>query len=538
MWLLIGTGKLVSLVDSGHKRKKATMEETNGGTPQPLKKVMLFCDGTWCGQLTRTTTNVKILADAMAGRNTVVTGVPFENGRIVGCYFDGEGVQGGFADYILDGSLGGKIKEDCLNGYKFIMDEFEKSNGKCEAWLIGLSRGSYTVRCVGGMINNCGLISRQVITDHFAALGHGPPSDKDMDDVIGSAYAYYRDRSDKYTPTSTYMMKWKEHHSRKAERPPVKFMGLFETVGALGIPSLNPGSGVDYYGELNFYGKAEEGVSAVSGEVERVYQALAVHDRCSVFNPCHVKRDKLNGDFVYNKEPYNLDIDYKTEELWFPGAHYDLGRQKFMFYKSPSVLPPDPLGMIIRFQWMNLITEIASNLVQRGVSFGSTRVLRIPDIHPNYEYSNAVLNWMIGKMAETDAVEFGSLHEVMNKDVVTHPKQDSLWERLFNWVTLKPVPLKNDAYDHLVDNAYLGFDLVPFAHRFLVGLLDRYILMDRRILDPPPPAEPGQPPAPPVRFHRPEILLKADPRSYRSRSYDSYKLELESQNRDVLLVDE
>ena len=490
---------------------------------QKLKKVMVFCDGTWCGQLTGTETNVKILADAIAGER-VKTRVRFESQEreIVGCYFDGEGVQGDFSDYLLDGALGGKIREDCLEAYKFIIKEFEANNGRCEAWLIGLSRGSYTVRCIGGMINNCGLISRNVITESLGRY----PSEEDMEEIIQRAYHYYRDRSDTYIPNSDYMKQWKENHSRKTKRPPVKFMGLFETVGSLGIPSLNPGMGVDYYGELNFYGplnssgKQDEGASAVSGEVERVYQALAVHDRLTVFMPCHVKRDKLNEDFFYNRD-LHLNIAYETEELWFPGAHYDIGRQHFMFYKSPPLLPDLQSTKIT-----TLPSEILKRLTERGITFCLTRLLRIPEIYPNYRYSDNVLFWMIGKMATTDCGAFGTLREVVEQGgFVTRTRQESLTETLFNWLTLKPAPLHSDAYDHLVDKTYLTIGLVPFAHRFLVSMFNRYLLMDRTIVDPPPAIPPAVPP-PPVKFYGPDQYLEAST-NYRSRSWNSWFLERE-----------
>lgn len=510
--------------DDGSHRKAIIGEEAHGMAThhQNLNKVMVFCDGTWCGQLTGTETNVKILADTIAGKS-VNSQEPFVSRRnegIVGCYYDGEGVEGGFSDYLLDGALGGKIKQDCLLAYKFLMDEFEKTDGQCEAWLIGLSRGSYTVRCVAGMINNCGLISRKVIAKRLGH-GHGQPTDSEIDDIVQRAYVYYRDRTLIYTPDTEYMKQWKRDHSRVTLRPPVKFMGLFETVGALGIPLLSPGTGVDYYGSLNFYGKADEGASAVSGEVERVYQALAVHDRLTAFSPCHVKRDKLDKEFSYNKERH-LDITYVTKELWFPGAHYDIGRQKFMFYKSPALFTTD----LKRMKLGALVTELSKRLVERGISLGVTRLLRIPDIYPNYEYSFAVLTWMAKKMAKTDPEAFGILRDlVMSAKAV---EQESWTQKLFNLLTLKPTPLGNDAYDQLINKNYLTLELVPFAHRFLVALLSRYFLMDRTIADPPL----ATPPAPPVKFFRaaqlpgvdPDIELKAS-EAYRSRSFDSYNIE-------------
>src|SRR5690242_2764505 len=39
-----------------------------------------------------------------------------------------------------------------------------------EAWLFGLSRGAYTVRCVAGMINNCGILHRQTSEEQTGRL--------------------------------------------------------------------------------------------------------------------------------------------------------------------------------------------------------------------------------------------------------------------------------------------------------------------------------------------------------------------------------
>ncbi|XP_024397414.1 uncharacterized protein [Physcomitrium patens] len=496
------------------------MVERNGDTSRNMKKVMVFCDGTWCGQLTGTKTNVKILADAIAGYEVKV-GEPLPStidSNITVCYFDGEGVQGNFSDYILDGALGGNIKHDCLKAYRVIMDEFENTSGNCEAWLIGLSRGSYTVRSVAGLINNCGIISRSVLQSHLAR--DEPLTNEEMEDLINRAYDYYRDRTLTYMPDTDYMKEWRKNHSRETERPPIKFMGLFETVGSLGIPSLNPGQGVEYYGTLNFYGKQEEGASGVSGEVERVYQALAVHDRMTAFSPCHVKRDKPNDQFYYN-EIKKLGIKYETEERWFPGAHYDLGRQKFMFFKSPSLCAPELKELSFR-KW---VMEIATRAVQKSISFWLTRLLRIPDIHPETTYSETVLLWMMEKMIDTDSDIFGYLRTtVRSEEVETVP-----WSlKLYDWLTLKPAPLYNDAYDQLVEKRYLSVFLFPLAHQFLVTIFTRYLLKDRTILDPPLPSAPSStPPAPPVQFeksHGFDADLRASAR-YRSRSYDAYLLE-------------
>ncbi|PKK60358.1 hypothetical protein RhiirC2_669794, partial [Rhizophagus irregularis] len=47
-------------------------------------------------------------------------------------------------------SLDNKIKE----GYKFIVNNYNPGD---DIWLFGFSHGAYIVRCIAGMIRNCGI---------------------------------------------------------------------------------------------------------------------------------------------------------------------------------------------------------------------------------------------------------------------------------------------------------------------------------------------------------------------------------------------
>ena len=83
-----------------------------------------------------------------------------------------------------------------------------------------------------------------------------------------------------------------------------RFMGLLDTVGALGVPRITPGVGLTY----EFYDQN------VSWEVQTVCQALATHDRLKVFTPCFVRRSRVDKNNHYS------DTEFDTEEVWFPGA--------------------------------------------------------------------------------------------------------------------------------------------------------------------------------------------------------------------------
>ena len=76
-------------------------------------------------------------------------------------------------------------------------------------------------------------------------------------------------------------------------------------VGALGVPQVNPGVSLSY----EFYNQK------VSWEVETVCQALATHDRMSLFTPCFITRDEEASD-IYT------GTTFETKETWFPGWHF------------------------------------------------------------------------------------------------------------------------------------------------------------------------------------------------------------------------
>jgi hypothetical protein len=95
-------------------------------------------------------------------------------------------------------------------------------------------------------------------------------------------------------------------------------MGLVDTVGSLGIPRLDAGIGFDW---PEFYDQN------ISGEVEKVYHACSMHDRLWMFQPCRARRDPKKN---YETTRPELAI----YEKWFPGCHYDVGRQKFKFLRD------------------------------------------------------------------------------------------------------------------------------------------------------------------------------------------------------------
>lgn len=226
--------------------------------------------------------------------------------------------------------------------------------------MFGLSRGSFLVRSIAGMINNCGIVKRVMNPD-------GTVNCTETDLLCHQVYKIYRSDDPINAPHSPQSLAFRRHASwpligdeepgTARLCPPVKFMGIFDTVGNLGIPDFVGGVGLDW---PQFHDQN------VSTAVELVYHAMSLHDRFYIFTPCLAKRKPHDG------KPENFGITQK----WFPGVHYDLGRQRFRFLRVFGV------------GWLE----------ERLASWGWAN----REIKPNEVLSDLVLKWMLEAVRAND----------------------------------------------------------------------------------------------------------------------------------------
>jgi hypothetical protein len=346
-------------------------------------KLVILCDGTWCGKETKTKSNIHLLAQKFGDMGEINEGDRFHdliNTRgLKARYFTGLGLGGAFQNYIFDGATATSIGEKCKDVYQYIVEEYDDTY---EIWMFGLSRGAFTIRCVAGMINNCGIIKRE----------KGEPTL-----LSKMAYQIYRSPYDGDEPSSSRMERFRGNASWNVKTP-IKFMGLLDTVGSVGFPRLIGGVGLEW---PKFHDQK------VSSAVEKVYHALSMHDRLWCFEPCLALRDQKHSD----------DPALKIHQKWFPGAHYDLGRQEFRFLRDRD-LP--------------LIADLVSDVIQ-----------------PNAILSSLVLEWMLKSMGEVDPAIIPEIQA--NIDTETR-----------NIMAGRHVG-SGDIYDRILDYAPFGRIIAPVA---------------------------------------------------------------------------
>jgi uncharacterized protein (DUF2235 family) len=241
------------------------------------KRLVVCCDGTWntpdqADQGVATSTNVTRFGLAVAPRST--------DGSEQRVFYH-KGVGTGRFDHFRGGALGWGLSRNVQDAYMLLVENFDDGD---EIFLVGFSRGAYTARSVAGLIRNSGLLTRSYA------------------DRLEEAYELYRDRTDQTHPSSVEARLFRRSFALETR---IKFVGVWDTVGALGIPVDEPGIQL-----LNDRWKFHDVV--LSTYVDNAFQALAIDERRRPFTPA-----------IWQRQPGNRT--QRLEQVWFAGVHSDVG---------------------------------------------------------------------------------------------------------------------------------------------------------------------------------------------------------------------
>lgn len=245
-----------------------------------MKRLVVCADGTWNEPEQKdrgkaAPTNVVKLATSVSPQDG--NGV-----HQILCYHEGIGEHGGLFDHISGGAFGTGISRNIKDLYQFLCINYLAGD---ELWFFGFSRGAYTARSLAGLVRNCGILKRENLSK------------------IGEAYDLYRERTDDSSPSSEKAKAFRAAFSWPDCR--IRFIGVWDTVGALGIP-VRP---------LRFWSKSKYEFHDVqlSRHVEFAYQALAIDERRKPFLPS-----------VWSRQP-DAPSSQVLEQAWFPGVHCNVG---------------------------------------------------------------------------------------------------------------------------------------------------------------------------------------------------------------------
>ncbi|BAM93162.1 conserved hypothetical protein [Bradyrhizobium oligotrophicum S58] len=246
-----------------------------------MKRLAIFLDGTW--NTLNNNTNVWRLKSLTA--ETADQRVYYSQG--VGTR-RGESARGGITGWGIDSEI--------IEAYTWLIQNFDDGD---EIFIFGFSRGAYTARSLSGLISKCGV------------LRLGAPLSIEQ---LYTRYRIYdaptiRSLRGKSLPDDASLEdRWLSTYSRPTK---IKFVGVWDTVGSLGLPVWSMAAKVRKYRFLDTHLRLDN---------EYAFHALALDEHRRNFEPTFWTRT----DRVGHEGAAERQID-KVEQRWFVGAHANVG---------------------------------------------------------------------------------------------------------------------------------------------------------------------------------------------------------------------
>jgi uncharacterized protein (DUF2235 family) len=270
------------------------------------KRLVVCCDGTWNrpDQLSggiAAPTNVTKVALAVARQDSAGTSQLLH-------YEAGVGTRR--LERIRGGAFGLGLSRNVRDCYRFLVENYEPGD---ELFFFGFSRGAFTARSTAGLVRNSGILR----------AAHA--------DRIKDAYGLYRARGQRCHPRGIEAQIFRRMYSHPD--PDIHFVGVWDTVGALGIPI----DGVRLPWITQRWSFHD---TTLSSHVRFAYQALAIDEQRGPFRPTVWEQQK--------------DATGQTlEQLWFAGVHCDVGGG----YSDPALAEIPLLWMVQRARACGLAFE-------------------------------------------------------------------------------------------------------------------------------------------------------------------------------------
>lgn len=188
-----------------------------------------------------------------------------------------KGVGTKWYNKVRGGAFGVGLSQKIQEGYRYLVETFDEGD---DIFVFGFSRGAYSARSLVGLVRNAGLLKKENVRQ------------------VPDAYALYRTRNEGADSENARFFR-----SRYSREVPIHFLGVWDTVGALGIP-------VESFEWFNrpFYQFHD---TELSGIVRNAFHAVAVDEhrksyQCTLWDP--------------KKKPNQV-----IEQVWFAGAHANVG---------------------------------------------------------------------------------------------------------------------------------------------------------------------------------------------------------------------
>lgn len=362
------------------------------------RKLALFLDGT--GNDRNSRTNISRLYEITSNQDR-------DNMYL----FYSEGV--GSNANIFGAGAGSGIGKDVIDSYYFL-EKYYKKNEDSEIYIFGFSRGAYTARILAGMLYTIGLYNLSAFSDedkkeiiydlyYSAYKGKDKKPEKIKEDARKIIDIWREKRLVKQyvqTVDSSSCDYYKENQIK------IKFMGLWDTVEALGLTSsweafLDKSSIKNDSQEIKNPNKRYFDQIC---NIEHVSHALSLDDnRAFVFTPIIMTYGDINKACKANEG----NISQKVNEVWFSGAHSNVGGgygEDTSLYDKKSTINLALSG--VSLNWMISEIQQYGDLLPKHARVFEDRFAYIHNAEDGIEkiYRNATRLEIVKKYINTDSV--------------------------------------------------------------------------------------------------------------------------------------
>ncbi len=255
------------------------------------RKLVIFFDGTANDE--SSDTNIKKL-------HSLVTLQQKRN--ISTFYVEGVGANGKAVGMATGWGVGRRVRL----AYQYLAQNYRNED---EIYIFGFSRGAYSARILASMLYYAGLPSQplpaRIINDDFA-------------DLVYDAFKGEKSSADRQFDVRKTVT---DNNLPPLKTVTVAFMGIWDTVEALGWPNYKENIDVPnkWYGDQLC-------------NVKEAAHAMSIDDdRARIFTPILLTRPHLLQDCITesgNKPDeawVRTNLDGRVDEVWFSGAHADIG---------------------------------------------------------------------------------------------------------------------------------------------------------------------------------------------------------------------
>lgn len=250
-----------------------------------MKRLIVCCDGTWNNTEQEengisSPTNVVKLYHAVTDAST---------DGIVQLKYYHPGVGGediGPINAVFGGAVGVGIGRHIRSAYHWLGKNYEEGD---EIYLFGFSRGAFTARSLAGMLQQ-GLLDLHYLSPEYSwsrvkkAYNEGyRVKESTLDDWAEDGWVFFNEKKE----------------------TPIHFIGVWDTVGALGIPD-----DLEIFNLFDDKKKWEFHNVTLGDHIGHARHAMALDERRSCFSVCRWE---------------DADKQKDAKEVWFPGVHSDVG---------------------------------------------------------------------------------------------------------------------------------------------------------------------------------------------------------------------